>query len=107
MALGLGQSGALYQLSGFLKGVQGYSALASGVVLLPFALATLIASLAIGAVLGQRFRATGYVDAGWVRSLIVGGLLLAAATVMTRLVLRPITLPSRQVEALAPGPTPE
>jgi DHA2 family multidrug resistance protein-like MFS transporter len=54
--LGLEQSGSLAQLSNFLKGVQGYGDIASGLALAPFALATLVASIATGVALTRRYR---------------------------------------------------
>ena len=54
--LGLEQSGSLAQLSNFLKGVQGYGDIASGVALAPFALATLVASIGTGVLLTKRYR---------------------------------------------------
>jgi MFS family permease len=54
--LGLAQSGSLAQLSNFLKGVQGYGEIASGLALAPFALATLIASIGTGVALTRRYR---------------------------------------------------
>jgi DHA2 family multidrug resistance protein-like MFS transporter len=55
-ALGLLQSGSLMQLSNFLKGVQGYGDVASGIALAPFALGTLIASVVTGVSLTRRYR---------------------------------------------------
>lgn len=52
-ALGLVQSGSLLNLSTYLKGVLGYGDLASGVAIGPFALATLIASMATGVAMAR------------------------------------------------------
>jgi MFS family permease len=54
--LGLAQSGSLLQLSNFLKGVQDYGDLQSGLALAPFVLATFVASMATGVLLTRRFR---------------------------------------------------
>jgi MFS family permease len=54
--LGITQSGPLLQLSNFLKGVQGYGNLASGLALTPYVLATLVVSLVTGAALARRYR---------------------------------------------------
>jgi MFS family permease len=80
--LGLAQAGTLYQISNFLKGVQEYGDLASGIAIGPFALATLVASLAVGIVLNRRFR-QDRVDLGVFRTLIVGGLVLTGVSVLS------------------------
>jgi MFS family permease len=79
--LGLVQSGSLLQLSSFLKGVQGYSDLQSGVAFAPFVVATLIASLATGVLLARRYRVAA-IDLGVFRRPIVLGLGLVAAAVL-------------------------
>ena len=56
--LGIAQSGTLLQISTFLKGVQGYGGLASGIALAPFAIAILVASIATGIALTRRYRGT-------------------------------------------------
>lgn len=79
--LGLAQSGSLMQLSSFLKGVQGYSDLESGLALAPFVVATLIASMVTGVLLTRWYRAAA-IDLGVFRRPIVLGLGLAASGVL-------------------------
>lgn len=79
--LGLAQSGSLMQLSTFLKGVQGYGDLASGIAIAPFALATLIASLATGVILARRYRGSA-IDLRVFRRPIAGGLALVAVALL-------------------------
>jgi MFS family permease len=79
--LGLTQSGSLMQLSNYLKGVQGYSDLESGLALAPFVVATLIASMATGVLLTRRYRGAA-IDLGVFRRPIVLGLGLAASGVL-------------------------
>jgi MFS transporter, DHA2 family, multidrug resistance protein len=52
--IALAQSGTLLQLSNFLKGVQGYGPLQSGLAFAPFGAATLVAALTTGVVLATR-----------------------------------------------------
>jgi DHA2 family multidrug resistance protein-like MFS transporter len=52
--IALAQSGTLLQLSNFLKGVQGYGPLQTGLAFLPFGAATLVAALTTGVVLATR-----------------------------------------------------
>lgn len=75
--LGLAQSGSLAQLSNFLKGVQDYGEIASGVALVPFALATLIASITTGIALTRRYRGE-VVELRLFRRPITLGLLLVS-----------------------------
>jgi hypothetical protein len=79
--LGLAQSGSLLQLSNYLKGVQGYSDLESGLALAPFVVATLIASLATGFLLTRRYRVAA-IDLRVFRRPIVLGLGLVAAALL-------------------------
>jgi DHA2 family multidrug resistance protein-like MFS transporter len=79
--IALAQSGALLQLSNFLKGVQGYGDLASGAAMAPFALATLIASLATGAVLARRYRGSA-VDLRVFRGPITAGVALIVVSLL-------------------------
>jgi hypothetical protein len=79
--LGLAQSGALLQLSNYLKGVLDYSDLESGLALAPFVVATLITSLATGFLLTRRYSVAG-IDLGVFRRPIVIGLGLVAAAVL-------------------------
>jgi hypothetical protein len=79
--LGLTQSGSLMQLSNFLKGVQGYGDLQSGLALTPFVLATLVVSMASGVALTRRYR-QGPVGLAVFRRPIVIGLGLVAVAVL-------------------------
>jgi MFS family permease len=79
--LGLVQSGSLLQLSSFLKGVQGYSDLQSGVAFVPFVVATLAASMATGVLLARRFRVAA-IEMTIFRRPIAAGLGLAAGAVL-------------------------
>lgn len=79
--LALAQSGSLLQLSNFLKGVQGYGDLASGVAIAPYALTTLVASLAIGAIMARRYRGTA-VELPVFRRPIAGGLALVTVSLL-------------------------
>ena len=90
-AICLGQSGVLFQLSGFLQGAQGYGPLASGVAFVPFGLATLIGSLAVGVAMERRFRRVGAVEVGWIRGLIFVGLLVAGISALAFGFLQPDT----------------
>ena len=79
--LGLAQSGSLLQLSNFLKGVQGYGDIASGVAIAPFAFATLIASLAVGAILTRRYRGSA-IELHVFRRPITAGLVLVTVSLL-------------------------
>ena len=79
--LGLAQSGSLLQLGNFLKGVQGYGSLESGLALAPFALGTFIAAMATGVLLTRRYRA-GTVNLGVFRRPIVVGLALVCGALL-------------------------
>jgi hypothetical protein len=79
--LGLAQSGSLLNLSNFLKGVQGYSDLESGLALIPFVLTTFVASMATGVLLTRRYRGAA-LDLGVFRRPIVLGLGLVAAALL-------------------------
>jgi DHA2 family multidrug resistance protein-like MFS transporter len=79
--LALAQSGSLLQLSTFLKGVQGYSDIASGVALAPYALATFVVSMAVGAIMARRSGAR-IVDLQFYRKLIAGGLVLLGLSLL-------------------------
>ena len=79
--LGLAQSGSLLQLSNFLKGVQGYGDIASGVAIAPFAFATLIASLAMGAILTRRYRGSA-IELHVFRRPITAGLVLVTVSLL-------------------------
>jgi DHA2 family multidrug resistance protein-like MFS transporter len=86
--LGLTQSGLLFQLSTFLTGVQGRNDVGSALALLPFALGTLVASLATGVVLSRRFAADA-TDPGVLAAPIVAGLVLVALAMVVFASLRP------------------
>lgn len=88
--LALAQSGSLLQLSNFLKGVQGYGDLASGVAMGPYALATLVASLAVGALMTRRFRGAD-LGLGVFRRPITAGLVLLAISLVMLWTLEPDT----------------
>jgi DHA2 family multidrug resistance protein-like MFS transporter len=88
--LALAQSGSLLQLSNFLKGVQGYGDLASGLAMAPYALTTLIASLAIGAIMARRYRGTA-VELVAFRRPITAGLALVAVSLLLLWTLEPDT----------------
>ncbi len=88
--LALAQSGSLLQLSNFLKGVQGYGDLASGVAIAPYALTTLMASLAIGAIMARRYRGTA-VELRVFRRPIAGGLALVTVSLLLLWTLEPDT----------------
>ena len=75
--LGLTQSGSLAQLSNYLKGVQGYGDLASGLALAPFAIATLVASVGTGVLLTRRYRGEA-IELRVFRRPIVLGLILVS-----------------------------
>jgi MFS family permease len=75
--LGLAQSGSLAQLSNFLKGVQEYGEIASGLALAPFAAATLIASITTGVALTRRYRGE-VIELGLFRRPVTLGLLLVS-----------------------------
>jgi DHA2 family multidrug resistance protein-like MFS transporter len=75
--LGLEQSGSLAQLSNFLKGVQGYGDIASGLALAPFAIATLVASVGIGVMLTRRYQGA-QIELGRFRGPITFGLVLVS-----------------------------
>jgi DHA2 family multidrug resistance protein-like MFS transporter len=79
--LGLSQSGSLMQLSTFLKGVQGYGDIASGVAIGPFALATLVTSVAVGIVMTRRSRGS-VTELRVFRRPIAGGLTLVAISML-------------------------
>jgi MFS family permease len=79
--LGLAQAGSLLHLSNFLKGVQGYSDLESGLALVPFVLTTFVASMATGVLLTRRYRGAA-LDLGVFRRPIVLGLGLVAAALL-------------------------
>jgi DHA2 family multidrug resistance protein-like MFS transporter len=79
--LALAQSGSLLQLSNFLKGVQGYGDVASGVAMAPFAIATLVASLAVGASMARRYRGTD-IELRVFRRPITAGLALVAISML-------------------------
>jgi DHA2 family multidrug resistance protein-like MFS transporter len=81
--LGLAQSGSLLQLSNFLKGVQGYGDLQSGLALAPFVLATFVASMATGVILTRRFRRATIDLAVFRRPIVLGlGLVTAALSLL-------------------------
>ncbi len=75
--IALAQSGTLLQLSNFLKGVQGYGPLQSGLAFLPFGAATLVAALTTGVLLGNRLGA-GPATLRTYRIPITAGLLTVA-----------------------------
>lgn len=79
--LGLTQSGSLLHLSNFLKGVQGYGDLQSGLALTPFVLTTFIVSMATGVALTRRYR-QGPVGLAVFRLPIVIGLGLVAVALL-------------------------
>ena len=80
--LGLVQSGALLQLSNFLKGVQGYSPVGSGIALAPFALGTLFAALATGVALTRRIRGTQIELRIFRRPVVLGFAMMSASMVI-------------------------
>ena len=75
--LGLAQSGMLLQISTFLKGVQGYGGLASGIALAPFAIAILVASIATGVALTRRYLGTVIEMRVYRRPIAVGFVLVS------------------------------
>lgn len=79
--LGLAQSGTLAQLSTYLKGVQDYGELASGIALAPFAIATLVASIGTGIALTRRYRGVA-IDLGAFRRPIALGMLLVSLSAL-------------------------
>ena len=78
--IALAQSGTLLQLSNFLKGVQGYGPLQSGLAFLPFGAATLVAALTTGVLLGNRLGA-GPATLKTYRMPIAAGLLTLALAI--------------------------
>ena len=80
--LGLVQSGALLQLSNFLKGVQAYSPIASGIALAPFALGTLIAALATGVALARRYTGSAIELRVYGRPIALGFAMITASVLL-------------------------
>lgn len=83
--LGLAQSGSLAQLSNFLKGVQSYGDIASGLALAPFAAATLIASIATGVALTRRYRGEAIELRIFRRPVTIGLLLVSLSALLLSL----------------------
>ena len=79
--LALAQSGSLLPLSNFLKGVQDYGDLASGIAILPFALATLVVSMGTGVAMARRYRGEA-IELGVFRRPIAGGLALVTVALL-------------------------
>lgn len=80
--LGLAQSGSLAQLSNYLKGVQGYGELASGLALAPFAIGTLVASIGTGVVLTRRYRGADIELRKFRRPIVFGLMLVSLAALL-------------------------
>jgi MFS transporter, DHA2 family, multidrug resistance protein len=80
--LGLVQSGSLLQLSNFLKGVQDYGDIGSGLALAPFALATLVASMVTGVALVRRYHGEAIDMRVFRRPMAVGFAVVSASAML-------------------------
>jgi MFS transporter, DHA2 family, multidrug resistance protein len=88
--LAFAQSGPLLQLSNFLKGVQAYSPIASGIAILPYALAVFVVAMATGYALTRRY-GVGQIELKVFRRPITVGMLGLGVSVMMLGLLEPDT----------------